>query len=359
MRFESVAYMEWAKFSGGAAVNLARSGLPGLTFEDLGLDLRGIQLNGDHPYGWRPLIEAIAGRYGAGPDSVIPTIGTSQAIFLVCAALLNDGDGVYIEKPAYEPLLAVPRALGADIRRFSRPFERGFGIDPEEFDKGFPKGAKLVVLTNLHNPSGVRLGPEDVRTLAGVAGRHGALLLADEVYLEFLAAESPRTSFGLADNIIVISSLTKAFGLAGLRCGWVLAPPRIVPAIRRVVDHLYVEHVFPSEQLSARIFPLLDGLKVKSRVWTDRNKTIVREFIEGEPRLQWAEPDGGIVAFPRVVDRNGEGTGGDRLARALRETLDTSIVPGGFFEDPRHFRLGFGLPASDLGRGLENIRSKL
>ncbi|MCX6565220.1 MAG: pyridoxal phosphate-dependent aminotransferase [Candidatus Aminicenantes bacterium] len=359
MRFEPVAYMEWAKFGSGAALNLARSGLPGLSFEDLGLDLRSIQLNGDHPYGWRPLIEAIAGRYGAGPDSVVPTIGTSQAVFLVCAALLNNGDGVYVEKPAYEPLLAVPRALGADIRRFNRPFERRFGVDPEEFEKGFPKGVRLVVLTNLHNPSGVRLAPEDVRTLAGVAARHGALVLVDEVYLEFLAAGNCRTSFGLADNIIVISSLTKAFGLAGLRCGWVLAPPRIVPAIRRVVDHLYVEHVFPSEQLSARVFPLLDELKAKSRVWTDPNRAIVREFIESEPRLQWIEPDGGIVAFPRVVDRSEDGSGGDRLARRLRETLETSIVPGGFFEDSRHFRLGFGLPASDLRRGLENIRLKL
>ncbi|MHB8053844.1 MAG: pyridoxal phosphate-dependent aminotransferase [Candidatus Aminicenantales bacterium] len=359
MLFDPVVYMEWAKKGDRAAVNMAQSGVPGLSFEDLGLNLQNIALNGYHPYGWKPLIEAIAARYRADPDSVIPTIGTSQAIFLVCAALLSEGDGVYIEKPAYEPLLDVPRALGADIRRFERRFERKFGIDVGEFENGIPEGTKLILLTNLHNPSGVRLDPQSLQALAEAAARSGAMVCVDEVYLEFAAGDGPKTSFGTADNIIVISSLTKAFGLAGLRCGWILAPPRIVPMIRRVVDHLYVEHVFPAEQLSARVFPLLDGLMAKTRVWTDKNKAIVRDFIANDPRLDWVEPDGGIVAFPRVVARVGEEDGGDRLARELRETKDTLIVPGSFFEDARHFRLGFGLEAGLLRLGLANIRSKL
>jgi aspartate/methionine/tyrosine aminotransferase len=359
MRFDPVVYMEWAKSSSRAAVNLAQSGLPGLTFADLNLDLGSVELNGVHPYGWKPLIEAIAGRYGADPESVVPTIGTSQAIFLVGAALLSAGDGVYIEKPAYEPLLDVSRALGANVRRFERRFERKFGIDLEEFETGFPEGTKLVLLTNLHNPSGVRLESGKIRALAEAAARRGAMLCIDEVYLELAAGEGPKTAFGSADNIIVISSLTKAFGLAGLRCGWIMAPPRIVPAIRRVVDHLYVEHVFAAEQLAARAFSRLDGLMTKSRIWTDKNKAIVRAFMEGEPRLKWVEPDGGVVAFPRVVGRDEETAGGDRLARELRETKDTSIVPGSFFEDARHFRLGFGLEAGLLRLGLANIRSKL
>ena len=359
MRFDPVVYMEWAKSGHRASVNMSQSGLPGLTAEDLDLDSGKIEINGYHPYGWKPLIEAIAGRYGADPESVLPTLGTSQAIFLVCAALLNPGDVVYVEKPAYEPLLDVPGAVGADVKRFERRFENKFHIDPAEFEAGLAEGTKLVLLTNLHNPSGVRLEASEIRAVAEAAARRGAMVCMDEVYLELAAAEEPRTSFGSADNIIVISSLTKAFGLAGLRCGWILAPRKIISTFRRAADHLYVEHVFPAEQIALRAFNRLDRLITRNRVWIDKNRDIVREFMSGEPRLAWVEPDGGIVAFPRVVGRGGETAAGDSLARELRETMDTLIVPGSFFEDARHFRFGYGLEAGLLRLGLRNIRSKL
>ncbi|MBN1939482.1 MAG: pyridoxal phosphate-dependent aminotransferase [Candidatus Aminicenantes bacterium] len=361
MPYEPIGYMEWAKAGTRAAVNMARSGLPGLEFSDLGLEigLTDLRLNGEHPYGWKPLIEAIAGRYGADPGCVIPSVGTSQAIFLACAAVLSEGDAVYVEQPAYEPLRSVPRTAGGRVFRFSRSLENGFGVDPAEFAERLPEGAKLVIMSDLHNPSGVKLPPERVKELAGIAADRGADVLIDEVYLEFEAGVRPHTSFGLAENIIVISSLTKAFGLSGLRCGWVLAPRRLVPSIRRVVDNLHVEHVLPAEQISARIFPLLDGLKDRSRAWIESNTAVVREFMARTPGLRWVEPDGGIVAFPRVVARGGETEGGDRLARVLLETKDTAVVPGGFFEDFRHFRLGFGLPEDLLRLGLDNISASL
>ncbi len=361
MRFDPIVYMEWAKAGTRAAVNLARSGVPGLEFSDLGLDLGlgDLKLNGEHPYGWKPLIEAIAARYGTDSACVVPSVGTSQAVFLACAALLADGDAVYVEKPAYEPLRSVPRAVGGRVFRFDRLFERDFSIDPAEFAERFPSGAKLVVLSNLHNPSGTRLSPESVKELAGIAAGHGAYVLIDEVYLEFEAGGGPHTSFGLADNIVVISSLTKVFGLSGLRCGWILAPRAVIPALRQVVDNLHVEHVLPAEQLSARIFPRLDVLKARNRGWIEANNAIVREFMSRTPGLRWVEPAGGIVAFPRVVVPEGEPAGGDRLARILLETKETAVVPGGFFEDDRHFRLGFGLPEDLLRRGLGQIRAAL
>lgn len=359
MRFDPIAYLQWAKSGAQVSVNMSRSGVPDLTVEDLDLDAAKIDLNGFHPYGWKPLIEAIAGRYGADPESVIPAVGASQAIFLACAALLNPGDGVYVEKPAYEPLLGVPRALGADVRRFARRFESGFRPDIGEFEEGLVDKTKLVILTNLHNPSGVRLPLSEIRTLAEAAGRRGAMVCVDEVYLELAAGGGFRTSFGSADNIIVVSSLTKAFGLGGLRCGWILAPPNIAPAIRRAVDHLHVEHVFPAEQIALQAFKRLDRLITRHCAWAEKNLGIVREFMAGEPRLTWIEPGGGIVAFPRVVGPEGEMEGGDRLALELRKNMDTLVVPGRFFEDARHFRLGFGLESGLLRLGLRNIRVKL
>ena len=196
---------------------------------------------------------------------------------------------------------------------------------------------------------------EDVRALAQAAGRRGAMIFIDEIYLDSLDAARGRTAFGAADNIFTASSLTKVYGLSGLRCGWIVAPAPLARTLRRVVDHLSVLHVFIAEQIAARLFPHLEAIKETNRALHESNRKMVAEFIAAEPRLSWIEPPAGILGFPRV-----EGpAGGDALAEILKTRYGTSVVPGGFFEDPRHFRIGWGVAADVLAKGLENIRSAL
>ena len=356
MEFEPVAHMEWAKLRSEARINLSRSGVPGLCLRDLGLDLEGIDINGPHPYGYPPLLEAIAARHGTGTANVIPSIGTSMAIFHVSAALLGPGDTAAVEKPAYEQMRACPRALGARVVRFDRTLEEGYRVDPGRLAAAIPSGTKLVLMTNLHNPSGVWLSPDEIRAVADAAASRGAWLFVDEVYLEFMPGPLARTAFGLAPNIITAASLTKVFGLSGLRCGWILVPDALVSTFRRALDHFFVEPCYPAEQISARAFPLLDRIKEDRRpVWEARRRRVVG-FVAGEKRLTWIEPDAGIVGFPRVA---GGVDAGDSLARVLREGYDVSIVPGSFFENARHVRLGFGIDEDVLEQGLAAIRGGL
>lgn len=356
MEFEPFVHMEWAKLAKHGRLNLGRSGVPSLTLSDLGMSLDGIEINGEHPYGYPPLSEAIAARHGAKPDQVIPAIGTSMAIFHVCAALLSPGDTAVIERPAYGQMRAVPKVIGAKIVRFDRTLEGGYRIDPEALAEKIPDGTKLVLMTNLHNPSGVWLSPEELRAVAGAAARKGAWLFIDEVYLEFMPGASARTAFGLADNIITAASLTKVFGFSGLRCGWILVPEALITRFRRALDHFYVEPVFPSEQIAVRIFPRLDAIKEKRRAEWETRRRETAAFIAGESRLSWIEPSAGIVGFVRV---NGPAGSGDALAGVLRERFETSIVPGTFFENPDFVRLGFGVPPSELKEGLDAIRGAL
>jgi hypothetical protein len=355
MKFESIEYMEWAKLESKAGINLSRSGVAGLELKDLDMDLTGLEINGDHSYGYPPLLEAIAARYGAQEDQVVPAVGTSLAVFIACAAVLEKGDGVAIEKPAYEPLRSVPRAIGAEITRFERPYEVGYKVDRDRFGSALAANPKLVILTNLHNPSGAYLARPQIQALAFEAQRKGAFVFVDEVYLEYMAGSEAGSSFGLAENIIVASSLTKVFGLAGFRCGWLLAPAPLARKMRRVMDHLTVEHVYIAEQLAARAFPLLDAIKERNRPLFENNRRTVRNFIRETDELEWQEPAGGVIGFPRVKGP----FDGDALARILREQYDTSVVPGRFFEDSRHFRLGFGVPPQTLAQGLENIKKAL
>jgi aspartate/methionine/tyrosine aminotransferase len=355
MQLDSVRYMEWAKLQAQAKINLTRSGLSDRSLADLGIDRKDLEINGEHPYGYPLLIEAVAARYRVEERNVLPINGASQGIFFAAAALLEPGDEVLVEQPAYEPLLAVPRFFRADVKRFVRRFEDGYAVDLERFRASLTARTKLVVLTNLHNPSGVFLDVRTLRELAAAASEKGAMVLLDEIYLEFLEGSGLGTSFHLAGNLVVTSSLTKVHGLGGLRCGWVLAPESLVERMRRLMDLVSVEGVYIGEQVSAQAFSQLDSLRALSRPFIESNFALVKDFISAEKKLSWVAPAAGIVAFPRIE----AGLDGARLARILRDEYDTSIVPGHFFEEPDHFRLGFGVPAEVLEQGLDNIRKAL
>jgi histidinol-phosphate/aromatic aminotransferase/cobyric acid decarboxylase-like protein len=156
MRIEPVAYLEWTKLHKRGRIHLSPSGIPDRTLQELGFDSAELKIAGVNPYGYAELLGALSARYGVPEDNIFTTVGVSLAIFMVCAALLDPGDRILVEKPAYEPLLAAPRLLGPDIVRLERRFEDGYGIDFDRYQRALAGRPKLVVLRNLHNPSGVR-----------------------------------------------------------------------------------------------------------------------------------------------------------------------------------------------------------
>jgi aspartate/methionine/tyrosine aminotransferase len=355
VRFEKMDYLDWARTKSKVRINLCLSGMRNLSLKNLGIDRDKLEIYGDNMYGYPPLLEAIASRFKVREENVVTAIGTSHAIFLVCAALLQAGDEVLIEKPAYEPLLAVPGALETVISRIERKYENKYQIDLDEFDRLISQKTKLVILTNLHNPSGTFLKRSTLKDMAEIAQKKGVWLLVDEIYLDYMEEEEEReTSFSLAENIIVISSLTKVYGLGGLRCGWILAPSKIVKKMRSIIDYTSVEGVFIGEQISAGVFSQLDSILEKNKELVKQNSMMMRNFIQKEEKLSWVEPAAGILCFPKV-----EGLTGDRLASLLLEKYKTSVVPGRFFEDSQHIRIGIGVPSGILARGLENIKKAL
>lgn len=353
MRFETIKYMEWFKTKHPVKIDLCSSGVAPLKGKDLDIDWKELDLSGENFYGYPPMLEAIAERYRVGVDNVVSTIGTSHALFLVCAALLGREDMVLVETPVYEPLLAVPKAFEARVERFSRKFENGYKFLLEEIESRlFPK-MKFILLTNLHNPTGTLLPQPFLAQIVKSAGEYDIPVVIDEIYLEF--AEDEPTAFHLADNVIIISSLTKVFGLGNLRCGWILAQPALAKRMRRIIDYTNVEGTYVGEEIAYRMFGYLDVIKEKNRKLADRNKSLVRDLINQEPFLDWVEPADGVVCFPRIKS----GLTGDELARRLRDDHDTAVVPGRFFEQPQHFRIGFGDDSNTLTKGLANIRKVL
>lgn len=349
----SSSYMNWAKTSSTAKFNLATSGLGNLKLSELRVSLEDLEItNGG--YGYQPLMQLIANRYRVNTDSIVTAAGTTFANHLAAAALIKPGDEVLVEQPAYEPLLAVIRYLGAQVKRFSRPFENGFQISLEELESLVTRNTRLIVFTNLHNPSGVLIDTETTKQIGEIARRAGARVLIDEVYMETLFEDSPRTAFHLGNEFVVTSSLTKAFGLSGLRCGWIFAEPALAQRMWLLNDLFASTPVHSGERLSVVALQQIDEIGERAKQLLDRNRRILNEFLDTREDLEVIRPEFGTVMFPRVRKGSAEA-----LCQLLREKYETTVVPGRFFEMPEHFRVGITGDMDVLEAGLERLGKAL
>lgn len=355
MIMKGSVYMRWAKDHAAARYNLANSGLLACSTEDLEILPGELQINGANRDGYAPLLEAIGAQYGVAPGQVVTAPGTSGANFLAFAALIEPGDEVLVEQPTYEPVLAALDFVGARVRRFQRRFEDGYRLDLDELRSLLTDRVRMVVLVNPHNPSGVLLPPEEVAEAARLADRVGALLLVDEVYRDIWFEDAPPSHVHLGPNVLVTSSLTKSYGLSGLRCGWILCPPEIARRLLLARDFMQAADAFPAETLSVAAFRQLPRLAERSRSILDPNLAQIRAFLAGhEEWLEAVLPVHSMTVFPRL--RREEDS--EPLHDWLRGR-ETSIVPGKFFESPQHFRLGFAVMPEDVARGLEHLSEGL
>lgn len=353
-RVFSSEYMHWAKTQSGAKFNLATSGMPNLQLRDLKFDVDELELTTQFGYGYPPLMQALADRMQVQSESIVTAAGTSFANHLTMAALINPGDEVWIEQPTYEPILALAHFLGADVRRFVRRFEDGFQIDVDEMRRQMKGKPKLIVLTNLHNPSGVFLQEESLSALADLTSELGCRVLVDEVYLETYFDGRPPTAFNLGPQFVVTTSLTKAFGLSGLRCGWIVAEKSLAERMWRLNDLFASTPVHVAERLSLAALRQLDEIAVVAKDLLDRNRKSVNEFLDSRDDLEAVRVEAGTIVFPRLKQGNT-----DEFIRVLRDKFETSVVPGRFFELPDHFRLGMAVDSAVLGEGLARIGQAL
>jgi aspartate/methionine/tyrosine aminotransferase len=353
-RVLSSSYMHWAKTQANARFNLATSGMPNFPLADLPVKLEELEITGTSSYGHPPLIEALAAHAGVPKECVVTAAGTSMANHLAMAALIAPSDEVLIEQPTYGLLLEVAHYLGAEVTRFARKIDSRFGVDVEEISKQLTPRTRLIVLTNLHNPSSALLADSTLKEIGEAARRVGARVLVDEAYLESAYEISPRTSFQLGEEFVVTSSLTKFYGLSGLRCGWILATPELATKMWRLNDLFASTPVHTAELLSVVALQNLDRPAARSQALLEANRPVLTSFLRSRNDLDWSEQKYGTVAFPRVV-RADVG----KLCALLAEKYETSVVPGRFFEMPDHIRIGVGCATKALAEGLKRLGAAL
>jgi aspartate/methionine/tyrosine aminotransferase len=351
-------YLNWARrFYGQVRFDLATSGIPILPASELPRpDPAAL---GDPVATWSALRRAIATHNEVPQDEAFPALGTTHALWLACASVVAPGDDVLVENPAYEPLVRIAEGAGARVVSFERDPRECFALDPERVAKAMTPRTRLVVVTNLHNPSGVRARDEALRSIARLAEGRGAFLLVDEVYAPFDALIEPSGVFGgsarkLAPNVIAVSSLTKCFGLGQERIGWILAPEEI---IARVDDALiasagHLPRGYACDALGA--FGQLPNLAERSRRLLAGKRAKVAAWVASQG-LWWSAPSEGLFGVVRVPGR------GDLtpLIEAAVTDHQVLVAPGSFFGMPDAFRIAWSISAELLDEGLGRLADAL
>jgi aspartate/methionine/tyrosine aminotransferase len=353
MRFHA-PYMEWAKRRPAAAFDLAGSNVSSCSIDDLDGARDALALSGSNDNGYEPLVEAIARRYRVEPDAVATANGAGGANFQACAAVLEPGDDVLMERPGYDPLLGAARLLGANVVRFERRFEDGYALDPDEVARAVTPRTRLIIITSPHNPTGALVDRAALEALGQIALKAGAHVLVDEVYLD-AADAAVRPAALLGAPFISTSSLTKSYGLSSLRCGWSLSAPPVAERIRRARDVIDGSGSIATERLATLAFAQLNRLEARATALLDVNRPLVHDFLRGRAELDAVLPRNSTVVFPRL--RAVHDT--TAFAERLLADRDTAIVPGRFFEAPAHFRLGFGGPSEVVRAGLAHLGAAL
>lgn len=345
-------YLEWAIKNGGSCkFDLATSGIQSALHL---IDGNATAL--DDLSGWKKAREVIARANDVPASETMMTLGTAHGVWLAYASLLSPGDEILIEQPAYEPLLTAALGMGLEIKRFDRPENKGFALDPEIVARAVTDNTKAIIVSNLHNPSGARASNDVLRACAKAADRVGAFLIVDEVYAPFDAfcddsgiwKDSARK---LGANVVALSSLTKCYGLGPHRIGWMLAHPEVVAraesAILSSCGMLPLAHA----NLAIQAFSKLPALAKRAGDRLAEKRSAVSAWVDSRKDLEWHAPSSGLFGFVAVKKKTNVR---EAIERGMREH-DVKVVPAEFFELPHGFRIAWSLDEALVPEALTRL----
>ena len=294
---------------------------------------------------------------GATAENVLITAGTSEANFLALTTLVERGDDVVIVMPNYMQVHGLARGLGANVREVWLHEDAGWRLDLDRLRSAMTPKTKLVCICTPNNPTGQILSAADLDAVAETARTSGAWVLSDEVYrgAELDGVESP-SLWGRYEKAIVTGGLSKAYGLPGLRIGWIVAPPERIDAAWAQKDYTTIAVASVSEVLAEAALARRDELLQRTRTIICERWPVLEAWATAHGRkLHWTAPRAGAICF---FGYSYEVDSGPFVDALIRER-STMIVPGSHFLADRHLRIGFGGPVALLRAGLAEIDAAL
>jgi capreomycidine synthase len=353
---------DWMReFYFSTEIDIGSSGVENFSLDDLGRlldfsleELRPLLLQDSMSLGGTGLREALAERFLAGDVAcTMATHGASEANFLLSHALLSPGDEIVVSDPLYPQLFTVAESIGCRLRRWPLRFDREYHPDFDELRGLVNERTRMAIFNFPHNPTGASLTPEEGMELVEVFSKVGAYLVWDCAFSELTYEESPISQRQLLeyDRAITTGTLSKAYGLPGLRVGWCLAAPSILDRLVQVRDYITL-HLSPLvEWIAERVIRRADRLVGPRFAQAKHNLEVVAAWVASQPEsVEWVRPRGGVTAFPRL-----RLTDSEALCRHLAREEGVMLVPGNCFGNPEHVRLGFGGSTMHLEEGLRRL----
>lgn len=342
------------------ANNLAESSFSDMSLADYGIDgdvSRLVLPYADH-LGLERLRALVAtDAPSLRPDDVLVTTGAAAALFIVSTSLLEPGAHVLVASPNYVTNLETPRAIGAKVELLELRFEDGWRLDLDELASRLQPDTRLVSITYPHNPTGAMINVDELSALVDLVERHpSALLLVDETYRELAYGEPLPMAASLSPRVLGVSSMSKTYGLPGLRLGWLTCRDEaLMETFLAAKEQIFISGGVIEEELAARVLEQRASILARVRSVVLEHLGVVREWMETSQTYEWVEPEAGVVCFPRL--RPEVRVNVDRFYAELFDEYGTYVGPGHWFDqDRRHFRLGFAWPPKDeLERGLEAL----
>lgn len=336
--------------------NLSESSFTDQRLSDLGINIHDLVLfYGDHK-GKPGLRELIAAEIGLTAEDVLVTNGAASALFMIATSLLEKGDHVVVAKTNYATNIETPRAIGADISFLNLRFENNYAIDLDELESLIKPNTKLVSLTYPHNPTGALIDEATLKKIISIIEKHNIFLLFDETYRDMSFAPQLPVAATLSDKVISVTSMSKSYGLPGIRIGWLVCKnKKLMETLLAAKEQIFITNSVVDEEIAYQYLLNKEKLFAPVKETIFKNFAVLKNFMEQQNILEWIEPKGGCVCFPRIkkeIDVNVK-----LFHEVLLNKYSTYVGPGHWFEeDDRYMRIGYSWDKTEkLKKGLLNI----
>jgi aspartate/methionine/tyrosine aminotransferase len=342
---------------GNIRCNLTESSVSDMQLSELDIDLNLLILAYTDHLGKPGLRELIASDgTGLSEQDVIVTPSAAAALFIVATSLLEKDDHLVVMQPNYATNIETPHAIGCQVDYLTLAFENRFRFDIDRLASLIRPETKLISLTTPHNPTGITLTESDLRGAAALAESKGCYLLVDETYREMNFAGPTPPAASLSPRCISVASMSKSFGLPGIRIGWMITKDReLQETLLAAKEQIFICNSIIDEEIAyyvlSRKTQILQPILQRNR----RGFEIVSDWMNSQSDLEWVQPSGGVVCFPRIKSMLSDQV--DVFYKILNEKYSTFVGPGHWFGMDRcYMRIGYGWPTlNELEDGLKNI----
>jgi len=340
--------------------NLSESSMRDRRLSDLGLDVDELVLAYGVHRGAPGLRAIVADGAKVEEADVLTTAGAAGALFIIATTLLEKGDHMIVVRPNYATNIETPRAIGCAIDYVDLKFEEGFRLKAENVERLIRPETKLISITTPHNPTGVAVDEATLRRLVALAEARRIRLLVDETYRDMSFVPKLPVAAGLSDKVISVASMSKSYGIPGIRVGWLVCrDAELMERFLSAKEQIGICGSIIDERIAEAALEQAPQWLAEVDKQLREGLATVERWLAREKRMEWVKPEGGCVCFPRI--KKDAGIDVEKFYRVLAQDHAACVGPGHWFEqDKRFMRIGYGWPLPDeLEGGLRAISAGL